>query len=374
MSSGIQMSLMIGPVVPVPVSSEVLDALTGVTITNSAHGRSGFQLTFSIAKNSTLNTLFLLAGGATPPLVRVVVAATVFGVSYVLVDGVVSHHQISPGSGGTPSTLTLTGDDLSRVMDYFDFSGIPYPAMPREERVLLIVAKYAALGMIPLVIPSILPDVPIPIEKIPRHRGKDLGYVKQLADEVGYVFYVEPGPTPGATYAYWGPEIKVGTPQPALNVDMDIFTNVESLQFSLKPDENKLPVLFYYNEQSHIPIPIPVPAITPLNPPLGLIPPPIVGLDLLNVAHKGPIEVALWALRAAAKSAEAVKGSGTLDVMRYGRPLRPRRLIGVRGAGTAFDGLYYVDSVTDTLKPGEYKQSFTLSRNGLVSTLSTVPS
>ena len=41
--------------------------------------------------------------------------------------------------------------------------------------------------------------------------------------------------------------------------------------------------------------------------------------------------------------------------------------------GAAFDGLYYVDSVTDELKPGEYKQRFTLTRNGLVSTLPTVP-
>ena len=34
-----------------------------------------------------------------------------------------------------------------------DFSGIPYPAMPPEARVALIIAKYAMFGMIPLVIP-----------------------------------------------------------------------------------------------------------------------------------------------------------------------------------------------------------------------------
>ncbi len=38
---------------------------------------------------------------------------------------------------------------------------------------------------------------------------------------MGYVFYVEPGPAPGTNIAYFGPEIKVGIPQPALNVDMD---------------------------------------------------------------------------------------------------------------------------------------------------------
>jgi hypothetical protein len=67
-----------------------------------------------------------------------------------------------------------------------------------------------------------------------------------------------------------------------------------------------------------------------------------------------------------------VKGSGSLDVTRYGRILKARSLVGVRGAGTAFDGLYYVRSVTHKIKRGEYKQSFTLERNGLVSTLPRV--
>ena len=42
-------------------------------------------------------------------------------------------------------------------------------------------------------------------------------------------------------------------------------------------------------------------------------------------------------------------------------------LVGVRGAGLTYDGLYYVESVTHNIKRGEYKQSFTLSRDGVVS-------
>jgi hypothetical protein len=66
-------------------------------------------------------------------------------------------------------------------------------------------------------------------------------------------------------------------------------------------------------------------------------------------------------------NSEAVSGNGTLDVLRYGRVLRSRMLVGVRGAGLAYDGLYYVDSVTHNVKRGEYKQNFTLSRDGLIS-------
>jgi len=66
-------------------------------------------------------------------------------------------------------------------------------------------------------------------------------------------------------------------------------------------------------------------------------------------------------------SANAISGNGSLDVLRYGRVLRSRMLVGVRGAGLAYDGLYYVDSVTHNIKQGEYKQSFNLSRDGLIS-------
>jgi hypothetical protein len=77
-------------------------------------------------------------------------------------------------------------------------------------------------------------------------------------------------------------------------------------------------------------------------------------------------------LAKAAQWAEAVTGRGELDVLRYGGVLKARQLVGVRGAGTAYDGLYYVKSVTHRIKAGEYKQSFELSRNGLISTLPRV--
>src|SRR6185369_3572814 len=80
-----------------------------------------------------------------------------------------------------------------------------------------------------------------------------------------------------------------------------------------------------------------------------------------------PGEAAEQALGLLFDNADAVSGSGSLDVLRYGRILRSRQLVGVRGAGVAYDGLYYVNSVTHNLKRGEYKQSFSLSRDGLIS-------
>jgi hypothetical protein len=68
-----------------------------------------------------------------------------------------------------------------------------------------------------------------------------------------------------------------------------------------------------------------------------------------------------------------VTGSGSLNVVRYGRVLKSRQLVGVRGAGTAFDGLYYVNSVTHTIKRGEYKQSFSLAATASSRPVAEVP-
>ena len=374
MLKAVNLTLMIGPAVPVPVSRDILDALTAVTVTTSDSGPSVFKLTFTMSTNSPLQTLFLLAGGVSIPLVRVVLVATVSGTHHVLIDGVMTNHEISPGDA-THATLNIIGEDLTRVMDYIDFSGIPYPAMPPEARVLLILAKYAVLGVIPMVIPSVLIDIPIPTDRIPRQQGTDLAYVKALADEVGYVFYIEPGPAPGTSVAYWGPQIKVGVPQPALNSsNMDSFGNSTTGSFSYNADAGTLPILFIQEPTTKAIIPIPIPNITPLNPPLGLIPPlpkTIVPID--GTAKLSPLRAALIGMAKAAKSADAVTAGGELDVTRYGTLLKARGLVGVRGVGTAFDGLYYVNSVTHSIKRGEYKQSFSLSRNGLISTLSKVP-
>jgi hypothetical protein len=377
MLKGVTLTLMIGPVVPIPAPQVVMDALTSVEVTTKDEGPSVFQLSVGLSNKSPLHTLFLLTGGQPLLFMRVVIVATVNGMPEVLVDGVITNHQIAPGPDAGHSSLVITGEDLTALMNQQDFSGFPFPAMPAEGRVAVLLAKYAFLGIIPLVIPSVLVDVPIPTGNIPSQQGTDLAYIKALADRVGYVFYLDPGPLPGISKAYWGPQIKVGVPQPALNVDMDAHTNVESLTFNFDNQKNKIPTVFIYNEETKIPIPIPIPPITPLNPPLGLIPPLPTSLgDLQPVSddlskYSVPRAI-LIGLAKASRWAEAVTGEGSLDVSRYGRLLKARQLVGVRGVGPAFDGLHYVTSVTHRIKRGEYKQSFKLSRNGLLSTVPRV--
>jgi hypothetical protein len=374
----IQLTLLMGPVIPVPAPRLVVEALQSVTVTTAAGSSSGFQMQFGFNSSSELNTIFLIAPAlsssvATPPL-RVILIVTIKGMPTPLFDGVVTNIQVQPGVNGNAGTVNVTGDDLTRVMDTQQWDGLPFPAMPIAARVALICAKYAAYGIIPLPIPEIFLDVPIPIDKIPAQQGTDLEYINQLAAEVGHVFYIESGPVPGTNIAYFGPEIKVGVPQPALNLDMGPHTNVESMSFSFDPTKGVLPIVFIQNEMTRIPIPLPIPNLNPLQPPLAAVSTSISNIKVLkDTAKMSPAKALSKGLTEAARSQDSVSAQGSLDVLRYGRLLKARKLVGVRGVGLAYDGLYFVKSVTHTLKAGEFKQSFELSRNGLISLTPRVP-
>lgn len=375
MSKGVELNLFIGPAVPVPAPRAAIEALKKVQVqVNSGDTPSGFELTFSLSKRSPLQTLFLLTGGSSIPIMRVVIMVTMGSNADVIMDGVMTHHEVRPGSDGGQSSLVVKGKDLTALMDFIELNGIPFPAMSPAIRVLTILAKYAAFGVVPMVIPSVVEDLPIPIERIPTQQGSDLAYVSQLAHEAGYVFYMDPLPIPGTVRAYWGPEIKLGVPQPALNTDMDVFTNVESLSFNFDKEAKEMPVVFIQNQATKVPIPIPIPDITPLNPPLGAVPPLPPKLKFLNdTAKLSPIGAVMQGMAYASRHSDVVTGEGSLNVTRYGRVLKARELVGVRGAGDAFDGLYYVKSVRHDIERGEYKQNFSLARNGLLSTTPRVP-
>lgn len=373
MFNGVHLTVLAGPVIPFPVPQAVLDALTGVQVTSATGTPGGFQLTFTIQNKSPLQSAFLVAATRTP-LMRVILVATMNLMPHVLMDGVITNQEVSAGDQPGQSTLTITGEDLTKVMDLQSFDGLPFPAMPANLRVTAILAKYAVFGVIPVALPPIGFDIPIPTMRIPSQRGTDLNYILQLAKEAGYVFYVEPGPVPGTNRAYWGPQIKLGIPQPALNVDMDADRNVDSLNFQFNSTKKDLPIVMIHNALTKAPIPIPIPDINPLQPPLGVIGPPVTKVSFLKASGKlSPPQALNEGLNAAAESMDAVTGSGSLNLSRYGRFLKARGLVGVRGAGLAFDGLYYVDRVTTTIKRGECKQSFQLTRNGLVSITPAVP-
>ena len=364
--NGLYLTLLIGPSVPIPVPQSVLEALQSVQV-NSSGDRSGFQLTFTVGKASLIQLALLPAGYFDPMLTRVVIIVTMNGLPQVLMDGIITRQEVAPSNEPGKSTLTITGEDLSVMMDIVEMK-LPYPAMPDAARIAVILAKYAVFGIQPMVVPPPVLTVKSPTSEIPTQTGTDLSYIKGIASQSGYVFYLMPGPVPLTSIAYFGPDLPIPIPQPALSVNMDRQTNVESLSFSLDGLAKKITIITILDPATKkIPIPIPVPNVSFLHPPLGarLTPPAKVRFsdDMANLA---PDEAAKRIFGLMLNNADAVTGNGSLNTTRYGWILRRRTVVGVRGAGPAYDGFYYVNSVTHSIKHGEYKQSFTLSRDGLI--------
>jgi hypothetical protein len=307
-------------------------------------------------------------------VMRVILTVTVGAIPKVLIDGVVTHQQISPDVMRGRSTLTVRGEDLTDLMDRTDATGTEFGGASPDVRVTTILDKYAVFGIASDVMPMLYSDNPLPAEMIPGQDGTDLDYINLLAEEAGYVFYIEPGPLPGQSRAYWGPQIKFGVPQAALNVNMDAWTNVESLEFTYEPRNAVQPLGSIQDAASMADVPLAIPPVSPFNPPLAAVIAAAQTTERLdNIANLPPGVATLRGIARTTTTADVVTGEGTLDVLRYGQILNTRQLVGVRGAGLSFDGLHYVEKTTHQLKLGEYKQSFTLRRNGIVSNLPALP-
>jgi hypothetical protein len=191
---------------------------------------------------------------------------------------------------------------------------------------------------------------------------------------VGYTFYLAPGPAPGISTAYWGPDIRVGLPQPALTINSGASDNVESLSFSFDGLARTQYTVRVTEPNTKLGIDIPIPSISLLKPPLAARPAVTLKEEpLVKTTDRSITDAMLRAVSVTSKSADAVSGQGRLDVLRYGHVLKSRGLVGVRGAGLNYDGLYYVTSVTHDIKRGEYKQSFNLARDGFVPFSDRVP-
>ena len=368
--SGIQLQLMIGPTIPLPVPRRLAEALERVEVTHSDEGRSGFQLTFKVEHSGPLGMIgnFLLDSPLFTVFNRVILTVILNGTPRVLMDGFITNQEHQPGEVPGVSSLTLTGEDVSLIMGQEEKSA-EHPSQDDMVIALKIIASYAQFGLIPMVVPPGLFDPPLFSERTPVQQGTDMEYLADLADRHAYVFYLTPGPARGTSTAYWGPPVRVGLPQRALSVNMGPHSNVESINFR----HNALAATAVSGQvQDRMTNQVlPVQALLSLRPPLAKFP------DLQVFAQhvrsrkfrKSALTVAQALAQAHAETDrstdEVVVATGELDPLRYGDLLQPRALVGLRGAGHAYDGFYYVKRVSHTMNRGSYKQSFTLAREGL---------
>lgn len=365
---GTTFTLLVGPSVPLPAPPTLLETLERVEVTLSDEGRSGFQMIFRVGRSpSDMLEYQALAIPLLRPFNRVIMVVTFNALPHVLFDGVITSQQLSPGREPGEGRLTLTGEDLSVMMDLEEVS-VEHPAQPETVIALKIIATYARYGLIPMVIPPPSLDVPLPIERTPVQQGTDLAYLQQMAQRYAYTFYVEAGPAPLTSKAYWGPPVRVGAPQRALTTGMGSADNVLELNFhnnGLGPQQVEGQVQDRTTNAS-----LPVRTFASTRIPLVTQPAWLTQSHTRRRAFRTSSASAVQAFSQAQAEMDrsqddVVTASGTLDALQYEALLRPRGLVGLRGAGYSYDGLYYVQQVSHTIEQGRYQQRFNLEREGL---------
>ncbi len=364
------MSLMLGPTVALPAPGFIVEALESVEVKNTDKGRSGFQIIFKVGRSGPQDLLdyAILKSPLLKAHVRAIIVLIMGGKPKVLMDGIITHQQHNPGSEPGSATLTVTGEDISVMLDKEEKSE-EHPAQNEMVIANKIILTYSQYGLIPMVIPPNAFDTPAPTDRIPVQQGTDLAYLTKLAQRHGYVFYISPGPVPMTNTAYWGPPVSTAPPQRALTMNMGAETNVDSINFQYDPLSPTKVEGHVQDRQDNEQTAVKTSASTVI--PLASKPESVANAANLRVKQLRTSGLTMTQATARAQAIldastrEVVVGDGELDGLRYGALLTTRGIVGLRGAGFTYDGLYYVKSVNHRIKRGEYKQHFTITREGL---------
>jgi hypothetical protein len=389
---GVHLTLLIGKTIATPAPVAITEALSAVQVTQSETGRSGFTLTFQVGRSGPLD-LFdygLLTHPLLRPFVRVVVMVRFNLTPTVLLDGVITQLQLTPSEEPGGSTLTVTGEEVSMLMDVKEDTE-SYANLNGMARLLKVLARYAALGLTPDPGEALASDQSVSTVSIPKKNGTDYSYLQDLAAGYHYVFYVRPGLLPNTNVAYLGPSGQLDRfaalfPPPPLSVNMGPQTNVNSINFSyggvaleqVKTTRSE-PLM-----NRNVPV-VSLPIST--DPPQAAMPPAVYQLGTYRIVRadqpltggfgsggqQTPIRDGLMVpqafvdaqRRTNASSQKVVTATGEVDGLRYGAVLLARSTVDVRGVGATFDGRYYVPSVTHSIRKGEYKQQISLQRSGV---------
>lgn len=372
--------LLVGKDIPLPAPDSLTRAVDSIEVTNTDEGRDGFQIVFSVGRSTKDPLQNPLDYSLVDSLLlenfnRVIIMISFGLMPTVLIDGIITHKQLNPSTEPGQSKLTVTGEDVSIMMDREEKS-TTHPNQPDPVIVAKIIGSYAKYGLVPTVVPPPSMDIPIEVNRVPSQQKTDLEYIQELAGNYDYVFYVEPTAVPMVNKAYWGPKEYTSLPQKALTLNMGSFTNVMSINFQYSSLDST--VVTGSVQDPLLNMEVPIVTVGSLRPPLALFP------DLLkNIGSakkkkyraKGGVNAIQAYGEAQAttdSSTDAVTATGELDGLSYGDALRARKLVGLRGVGFLHDGYYYVKKVTHKISHGEYKQSFTISREGLGSTTPVV--
>jgi phage protein D len=209
-------------------------------------------------------------------------------------------------------------------------------------------------------------------------RGSDLEFVRELARRNGLEFYFETDKASGAVIAYFRAPQLDGTPQPDLAIQFGDESNLRRFTARLSGQRP----LSVRTEQLDVRANRPNRAqvsrmkltalgaedadaligdrLRSLVTPRGALAQTLV----LGPPTSDPTELSTLAQAVRDEAGWLITAEGEINGEAYQHALRPRRLVLVKGAGTAYSGKYYVTRVVHVLAgDGTYTQTFEARRN-----------
>jgi hypothetical protein len=365
---GIHFRLKIGASVPEIAPLKLNEALQSVEVTHNYEGRSAFQLSFQIGRGlfDLFDYALVSEDSILQPFKRVQLIVY-FGLDkQVLMDGIITNRQLAPSDEPGASTLTITGEDVSLMMDLEQRSD---QNVNMDDRAIVeaILKKYGDYKFQPNLpkgeISVINPAPEKDDKKTSQPTGvTDLAFIKTLAQRYGFITYVRPGEDEGINEFFWGQPDREGEQQEDLLVNMGPQSNVSSISFSYN---GLAPTAVRFTHKDGGPDTV---KDARLKPAFVKRPARPMRIEFMDGTEKLTKDEATKKAQGMVDKAsqEVVTASGELNALRYGGMLQPHGRVNVRGVGYSYDGTYYVKSVTHSIniRQGTYRQSFSLTREG----------
>ncbi len=356
--------------------SSLMEALEQVTVSQSDQAPQTFELVFtddySISgfQNIPIASASHLQIGS-----RVKIGATVGSSSKLIMDGVITQLSYQPPTDNSEGKLTATGEDISYFMDIIDRS-MEYPFCLDAAIAAALMAPYLVLGILPHISETVVGV--LDIFTTPQQMGTDRQTLIQLASAHAFIFCIRTEDLFGQTSAYWGPPPYDDPIQPALILGSSGNGNVSQLQFAF--DGTKPRRIWALVENKETDLPIPIATVTSTSMRGFSAHPALTSSAVLTAKNKAMYQQGMSVPLAWAKAQSttncsadsAVTGQGSVDALRYGSVMSAPGVIAVSGAGTLYDGKYYLNAVTHKISRTSYEQEFSLQRDGIGTTLQQV--
>jgi hypothetical protein len=348
----------------VPLPLPFLNALTSIEVETATEQASIFRLNFALSQ-TPFGDWDLLQFDLFRPMVPVSISVGLGKLlPETLINGYVREARVDNQTRPGASTLKVVGLDATATLMNQREAPMPHPNQSDSTIAQTIFLRY------PPMVPSVdnMPPTRTILDVTTSQRITDIRFLKALARRNAFECYIQPDPLIGIDIGHFhAPRLAVPT-QGVLSVNFGMATNMETFDVSydmLQPTSALALALDPSTKAPNV-----APAFAALEPPLGLEPTlfRILPLPVARPADTDAANASELLTEAQAvvnRSSRALRGSGEVDGIRYGKVLRAGLPVAIRGAGRQYSGNYYVTRVSHSISIDHYTQRFEAWRNAV---------